>query len=215
MTTSRWTHVVAINQIIQDPAANSPRIELQILQGKGAGKVLTSSFSSLMLIDRMENATTLARIDLVENHLEDLHPGMTAVDGVSLAMMKMLGAPFESLRSAWIETSSYSPKQIFPTGDGSQIIYEGRRYHWMGQNKGLQFLENQITFAGEFPESRLLDIKFKPLREAVDHPGIPKHAIATNAWSANNNTTVTYDVEDVSMNIVFGDITRQEVGIQD
>lgn len=143
-----------------------------------------------------------------DEHIQQIHPGQTSIDAVSLSIMRMLKEPMAALDKAWRETTTMAPKQVFPQEDGTNIEYSARRYHWNGINKGLIFGLNEIQFNGETPQAALVATHLKKLRAVVDHPGIPGNAIVTGAWSRNGMTGIQYDAEDVDMEEVVGPISR-------
>ena len=199
-----WTHMAHIVEI--DEQANRMSVRLVDEAGtEGEDKVM--GYPPLTIISELKGQTVPMAIE--ENDwISQLHPGYTSIDSVSLSLMRMLGSPISSLYQFWMTTDCISPKQIFSCSDGSSIEYAGRRYHWKGENRGIVFQTNSVSFAGETPQSTLLACKMKTLREVVDHPSIPKKAIATGGWNSNGRTTITYDVEDVYLEDVFGSITR-------
>lgn len=207
MTERCWTHLIKIASI--DTLSN--KMHFEILRGKEQGQSLVAAYPMLSIIEGLEGKTVLVDMDFKEKWINRIHPGRTAVDAVSLSIMRMLGAPFESLKSAWLTTTTQSPQQSFlcENGDSNSLIsYNGRRYHWKGENKGLTFDINEISFEAETPETILTAVRLRPLRDVVDHPGIPKRAIATKAWCRLGVTYVAYDVEDIDMEEVFGPIAR-------
>ena len=207
MTERCWTHLIKIASI--DTLSN--KMHFEILRGKEQGRSVVAAYPMLSIIEGLEGKTVLVDMDFKEKWINRIHPGRTAVDAVSLSIMRMLGDPFQRLKNAWLETTTQAPQQSFlcEDDDTSIISYNGRRYHWKGKNKGLTFDVNEISFEAETPEAILTAVRLKPLREVVDHPGIPKRAIATKAWCRLGITYVAYDVEDVDMEEVFGPIARQ------
>tara|TARA_B100000953_G_scaffold25709_1_gene20869 strand:+ start:3282 stop:3950 length:669 start_codon:yes stop_codon:yes gene_type:complete len=208
MSERSWTHVVKIATV--DELSNKMHVE--ICRGEGKGQSIVAAYPMLSTVEGLEGKTVLADMDFKDKWINRIHPGRTAVDAVSLSIMRMLGSPFEDLKNAWLATTTQSPQQSFLCNDGnagSLISYNGRRYHWKGKNKGLKFDVNEISFEAETPETILTAVRLRPLRDVVDHPGIPKRAIATKAWCRLGVTYVAYDVEDVDMEEVFGPIARQ------
>jgi len=215
MPITDWTHFITVNSIT--PARDNDNgigtAHFTIEEGPGVGEKHSLPYPKLCIVEGLEGKHVLASIDFKESWIRRLHPGHTSIDAVSLSMMKMLKLPFEDLKKAWVDTDVISPIRKFicddPKQQDSLIVYANRRYHWEGENKGITFRYNEVSFEGETPQVVLQSVKLKRLRDIVDHPGIPKDAIATSAWCRKNKTYIAYDVEDIEMEKVFGPITRQ------
>jgi hypothetical protein len=182
-------------------------MRIAILDGEDSPREAEVRFPGLTMISDLEGQTVPVSME-EEDWVAQIHPGPTSVDSVSLSLMRMLGHPIESLYRFWMTTDTISPKQVFTCQDGSSIEFIGRRYHWIGVNKGISFETNLVRFESEVPQAKLIACRMKPLREVVDHPAIPRKAIATGGWTGDGSTTITYDVEDVEMSDVFGDLSR-------
>lgn len=199
-----WTHMARIIDI--DEFANNMLISLVDEDGsQGPEKVV--GYPRLTIITEIKGQTVPVALE-EEDWISQLHPGYTSIDSVSLSLMRMLSHPLEALYRFWMTTDCISPKQIFTCEDSSTIEFTGRRYHWNGTNRGVTFQTNSVSFEGEVPQAKLMACKMKTLREVVDHPAIPKKAVATGGWTGNGTTTITYDVEDVYMDDLFGDLAR-------
>lgn len=199
-----WTHMAHIVDV--DEFANKMLVSLIDEEGKfGSQKVM--GYQRLTIITELKGQTVPVEIT-EEGRISQIHPGYTSIDSVSLSIMKMLGHPIQALYNFWLQTESLTAKQTHTCDDGSLIEYAGRRYHWRGLNRGISFATNSVSFEGEIPSSTLLTCKMKTLRDVVDHPAIPKRAIVTGGWSNNGRTTISYDVEDVYTEDLFGEIAR-------
>jgi len=199
-----WTHMARIIDV--DEKAGT--ILIRVIDGNGIeGPEKAMSYPRLTITTELKGQTVpVATND--DDWIGQIHPGQTSVDSVSLSLMRMLGHPIESLYRFWMTTDTLAPKQIFECEDGSTIEFVGHRYHWNGSNKGISFETNLVRFEGDVPEAKLIACKMRTLREVVDHPAIPRKAIATGGWTGRGSTTITYDVEDVEMNRVFGGLSR-------
>lgn len=198
-----WTHMARIVDI--DEWANNMRIR-PVKEDGSEDEDRIVGYPRMTIISELKGQ--IVPLEEQDKWVSQIHPGYTSIDSVSLALMRMLCHPIKSLYHFWMITDSISPKQLFTCEDGSTIEYTGRRYHWNGENRGITFHTNSISFNAETPQATLLACKMKTLREVVDHPAIPKKAVATGGWSSNGRTTITYDVEDVYMDQLFGDIAR-------
>ena len=187
-----WAHNMLIRVIGEDGDEQTERV---------------IGYPRMTIVSEIKGQTVPIAIE-EEDWISQIHPGYTSVDRVSLSMMRMLGHPMSSLYRFWMITDCISPKQIFDCEGDSCIEYAGRRYHWKGENRGIMFQTNSVSFEGETPQSTLLACKMKKLREVVDHPAIPNRAVATGGWSGKGRTTITYDVEDVYLESIFGSIAR-------
>lgn len=199
-----WTHMVHIVDI--DEWANRMLVRT-VGEGDWEGPEKVMGYPRMTIITELKGQTVPVAIE-EDDWISQIHPGYTSIDSVSLSLMRMLGVPMPALYRFWMTTDCISPKQLFDCDDESSIEYAGRRYHWKGENRGIVFQTNSVSFEGETPQSTLLSCKMKTLREVVDHPSIPRKAIATGGWSSEGRTTITYDVEDVYLEDVFGSLTR-------
>lgn len=212
MPITDWTHFIKAEKVIKSASESTGSLCFTIEAGDLIGEQHELPFPRLCITEALEGKHILASIDFKEQWIRRMHPGHTSIDAVSLAMIKMLKKPYKNLKKAWLDTDLISPVKKFPDydsgEDGGCIVYSNRRYHWEGENKGVTFRHNEVSFDGEVPQAILQAVKLKRLRDLVDHPGIPKNAIATSAWCRENKTYIAYDVGDIEMEKVFGPITR-------
>ena len=209
----KWTDYARVIDVQTHPKR---LIAATSLEGTHKGKTFVFGHSALNITDGILKKKLLMEIDEEAEWINAIHPGKTTIDAVSLSMIKMLGYErIEALKRTWLNTKIMDGRTITPVfeEDGKKpsneiIVYSGRRYHWEGKNKGINFQMNAVSFEGKTPLSIIEALKFKPLREVIDHPGITKKAITTGGWTSDESTTISYDVEDVDMEEVFGDVSR-------